>query len=1300
MVWMVLGIRRGAAAHPKMNLCSPQVRCLAALLLFQYAAATANITLAASVSVLTYHNDNARTGRNTNETALTLANVNTNSFGKLFTCAVDGYVYAQPLILASVTTPSNGVHNVVYVVTEHDSVYAFDADSNTGSNAVPLWQVSFINPSTGITSVPSADVGGVGCYDLVPEIGITSTPVIDPASGTIYMEAKTKEVVTGVTNYVQRLHALDVATGAEKFGGPVLIQASVTGTGDGNDGVGNVPFNPLTQFNRMALLLNNGVVYFGCASHCDIGPYHGWLFGYNAQTLVTNGVFNTTPNGGLGGIWESGCGPASDANGNLFVSTGNGTFDGTNGDYGDSFLRLSTTNSLMLADYFTPFNQQYMDDNDQDLNSGGNVVLPDEVGSLAHPHLVVGASKPGTIYLVDRDNMGQFNSGSDTQIVESLPSAIGACFDTPAYFNNALYFVGLNDVIRAFTITNGSIASIAASRGTVTYGFPGATPSVSANGTNDAIVWTIQSDAYASSGPAVLHAYNAADVSEELYNSSQAGTRDVPGGAVKFTVPTIANGKVYVGTESSLSVYGNLTLLATPTIMPNGGTFSNSVTVSLADTTSNTVIYYTVDGSDPTTNSLLYTGPFSITNSAVVSAGAFEAGQVASAPVSADFMIIPLQPPVAGFTGSPTTGPTPLAVTFTDSSTGTITNRFWSFGDGGTTNTPNATVAYTYNATGTNTVTLIAGGPLGASTNTKPNYIVIVTANSPPQLAVSPGSLGFGLLAVGQASTQTFLVANTGSQTLSGSATVSGTAFSLTGGSPFTVSADQNALVSISFSPGSVGSFTGSVAFASNGGASANAVTGSSAIAPTAGFTGSPTNGTVPLTVMFTDASSGTVTGRAWNFGDGSTSTLVSPGHSYTNAGVFSVSLTVFGPLGSNALSRANYITVTNATAQAPAPVAGFTGSPTNGAAPLLVSFTDISTGSITNWLWTFGDGGTSTLSSPSHSYTNTGSHSVSLTVFGPGGSNDLVRPNLIAVTNGPPPSVSIVRPATGMLYPPGTNLTITIVANASDNDGISEIKFFMDGAKLGETTSNPGTNVLQAPAIGTHTLTAVAIDTLGATNTSAGVMITVGAKNSPLGDWEVTISGADQGVGFLTFQDDFSASGHGIRLKTFGLNDVSGHWGVNAKGQVTGSFLEQTGGTTNWSGTLLGTVKSLKSVSGMVPTTAFGTFHWSGIPAATFPDISGTWTGLVTVVKTPASESYAIRADTNAAAVFDIATTAAPGTVVGQLLVTSRNRVYGSVTFGGKQVTVSGSYNARKSTMSLTGASNTGEKFNLRLAQ
>ena len=645
-----------------------------------------------------------------------------------------------------------------------------------------------------------------------------------------------------------------------------------------------------------------------------------------------------------------------------------------------------------------------------------------------------------------------------------------------------------------------------------------------------------------------------------------------------------------------------------------------------------------------------------------------------------------------------------MTVTFTDTSTGTVTNRFWSFGDGGITNTTANILTHTYAGPGVNTVTLIVSGSAGASTNTQASLVVVV---NPPHLSVQPSNIAFGLVVSGQSSNQDFLVINTGDETLTGTAQViaGGGPFAVTGGSPFTVNGGQTGFVTVAFSPVAVGAFTNSVEFASNGGVSTNAVTGSSAIMPNAGFTATPTNGAAPLLVNFTDASSGTLTGWLWTFGDGSTSTLTSPNYTYTNAGTFSVSLMVFGPLGSNTLLAANLITVTNVFAPA---VAAFTASPLTGAAPLQVNFTDASTGTITNYSWTFGDGNTSGAVSPTHTYSNAGVYSVTLTVSGPLGPSITNFMDLITVTNfvNTPPTVTLVRPGNGMLYPPAfTNQTITVVASAASNDeaAISKIEFFADGTKFGETTSNLGTNFLVHPTLGSHAISARAIDSLGITNISAGVTVTVGAKNSPLGDWEVTISGADKGAQLLTFEDDFTASGFGIRFKTFGLNDLTGHWGLTNKpnGQVTGPFIEQTGTTTNWTGMFLGPAKSLKSLTGAVKTTALGTFHWRGVTATTFPDLSGTWTGLVTVVRTtPAAVSFVFSPNANDSAVFDIATSADSGTVVGQLLVTSKNKVYAYVATGGKQLRLSGTFSAARRTLTLRGTDAAAETVSVKISR
>jgi outer membrane protein assembly factor BamB len=499
-----------------------------------------------SVDVATYHNDIARTGQNLSESVLTTANVGSATFGKLHSLPVDGKVDAQPLYLSQVTIGGT-THNVVYVATEHGTVYAFDADAGT-----QLWKISTLGAGE-VTS------DARGCDQITPEIGITSTPVIDRNAGThgvIYVVAMSKSGNT----YFQRLHALDVGTGAEMFSGPKNITGSFPGAGD-NSSNGKVVFDPAQYKERAALLLLHGTVYTTWASHCDIRPYTGWIMGYDQTTLAQTSVFDVTPNGSEGAIWMADTGPAADSSGNIYVLDANGDFGTTlnssgfpgNGNYGNAFLKLSTAGGLAVADYFEMQNQQQENDSDADLGSGGALVLPDLTdGSGNIRHLAVGAGKDGHIYVVNRDAMGKFNAASNN-IYQELSGVLGGgVFSMPAYFNGTLYYGAVGDAIKAFKITNATLSAGPIGQTSNTFRYPGTTPSISANGTSNAIVWAVEN-----SSPAVLHAYDAASL-HELYNSSQAGSRDQLGAGNKFITPTIVNGQVYVGTTNSVEVFGLL----------------------------------------------------------------------------------------------------------------------------------------------------------------------------------------------------------------------------------------------------------------------------------------------------------------------------------------------------------------------------------------------------------------------------------------------------------------------------------------------------------------------------------------------------------------------------------------------------------------------------------------------------------------------------------------------------------------------------------------------------------------------
>jgi hypothetical protein len=507
--------------------------------------------------VATSQYDNARQGANLVETTLTPRNVDAQRFGKLFTLKVDGDIYAQPLFLAGVEIPGKGRHDVVYVATEHDSVYAFDAYSNPST---PLWQVSLAKD--GEAPVPAGDTD---CPFIEPEVGITSTPVIDPQTGTLYVLARTKTrpgVLTALAGqsqiaYSQRLHALAVTNGVEKLGGPVDIHAAMIGKGTGNHS-GNLEFNPLRENPRASLLLANGLVYLTWGSSCDVGPYHGWVMAYDAHSLRQKAVFNASPDADDSGIWASDTGPAADKEGNLFVATGNGHFDVAGGgrDYGDSFLKLDGK-TLHPADYFAPFNVDDLDADDKDLGSGGPLLLPDQPGP--HPHLAVIAGKDGTVYLIDRDKMGHFQAKDDSQIVQSYPSSGGGIYASMAYWNHNLYAVSDSDrdAIRQFDVKDGRL-SLKTSSGAGLKGMC-STPTVSANGMRDGVLWVLRSKVWnAGDSHAVLYAFDASNASHSLYSSEQNSSRDRAGLALRFNIPTIVNGHVYVGAKREVDVYGLL----------------------------------------------------------------------------------------------------------------------------------------------------------------------------------------------------------------------------------------------------------------------------------------------------------------------------------------------------------------------------------------------------------------------------------------------------------------------------------------------------------------------------------------------------------------------------------------------------------------------------------------------------------------------------------------------------------------------------------------------------------------------
>src|SRR5579862_3087436 len=540
-------------------------------------------------SVLTGRNDISRDGLFGSETLLSPANVNSTLFGSLFSCNVDGYVSAQPLYVPAVTI-NGATHNVVYVATEHDSIFAFDAD-NMNCQA-PLWQVNLI-PS-GSSTVPVNVQGCVGVNGLA-EIGILGTPVIDPTSNTLYVVAKSTITNTDKTSFA--LHALDITSGAEKFGAPITIKASVPSIN------GTLNFNPLSQMQRPALLLSNGTVFIAFGSNgCDLKD-HGWLVAYSASSLEQVGVFNASPDVSAGdAIWMSGDGPAADSNGYIYLVTANGDFDVNLGgsDYGDSVVKLQlTSNGLSLVDYFTPFDQENMEENDLDLGSGGAMLLPPQSGT--YQNLLIAAGKTGTIYVINEQDLGQYDIDGDNnnQIPQSLAGAVLSEYGTPTYWNNKVYFSAHNDYLKAFSLTNGVLSSTPVAQSSTHYQVVGV-PVVSANANTNGIVWLVRF--VKNNGTEGLYAYNATPSGAtlpELYDTSQNASRDTLGGTAHFATPIVANGKVYVGTaatQSQLKVYGLLPTLSATAGNSQSGAVATTLPVALNVTAADSYQHLPISG--------------------------------------------------------------------------------------------------------------------------------------------------------------------------------------------------------------------------------------------------------------------------------------------------------------------------------------------------------------------------------------------------------------------------------------------------------------------------------------------------------------------------------------------------------------------------------------------------------------------------------------------------------------------------------------------------------------------------------
>jgi len=729
----------------------------------------ASMSIRAQVNVTTWHNDLSRTGVNAQETILTTENVNTTDFGKLFALPVDGQVYAQPLFLSGVPI-GGGTHNVLYVATEHDSVYSIDADSGT------IYAKVSLIPSGGTTVNSLSDLN---CGDLEPEVGITGTPVIDPASNTLYVVAKSK--VNG--SVVQHLHALSTLTLGENFGSPVEIQASVPGAAPDGNGT-SVSFNPMMGNQRPGLALENGHVLIAWGSHCDNKPYHGWLMSYNASTLGQEAVWNASPNGklnatdtdgiGAAAIWMSGAAPAVDANGNIFVATGNGHWNGTS-DYGDSVVKLGPpgNGTFPVLDYFTPFDQG--GGGDSDVGSGGVVLLPT---TSSGAQLLAQQGKKGTIFLLNRNNLGKncvnlspACSNSDPQIVQEIVGATPGVWNSPLYWNGHLYWNatqdtnGQNNFAYSWSFNAGNsglISTSPTSHSAQGYGETSAA-SISSNGATNGILWLMANDG-------ALWAYDATNLNSVLWTSKS--NRDSAGSATKFASPTIVNGKVYIGNLNSVVAYGQLNATATtPTFSPGPGTYTGAQSVTISDTTPGATLFYTTNGTTPTTASIKYTGPVTVSSSETLQAIAVANGLNSSAVGSAAYTISS-----SGSVATATPTFTPTAGTYTGTQSVTIADA-----------TAGATIYFTTNGTTPTTASAVYTGPISVSASEMLEAMAVASGHPASSVAAATYTINAGGTGGGTppaVNDPNGFTSATGF-TLLGSATLTGGALQLTDGKTF-----------------------------------------------------------------------------------------------------------------------------------------------------------------------------------------------------------------------------------------------------------------------------------------------------------------------------------------------------------------------------------------------------------------------------------------------------------------------------------------------------------------------------------